>query len=75
MELTLWFKGENGKLEESKKDYWFDEEGLTKLQQDFDEYSQRSGLPGTKKGGWYKCKFNDKDTIVFLKFDEILYIG
>jgi hypothetical protein len=73
MELSFWFKGENGKLE-SRRIYFFEEEGLTKLKEDFHKYSQGPKVSSIK-GGWYKCKYNDKEMIVFLKFDEILYIG
>ncbi len=73
MELTLWFKGENGKLQPART-YFFEKEALDKLRKDFDNYCQNSNS-NLDKGGWYECKHNDKETIVFLKFQEILYIG
>jgi hypothetical protein len=70
MNLVFWVKGENGKLD-SKEINSFEEEELTKLKSDFDKYSQGSD---PIKGGWYKCKHNGKDTILFVNFDEIVFI-
>jgi hypothetical protein len=71
MNLIFWIKGENGKLEH-KGIYFFGEEELTRLKSDFDKYSQGSD---PIKGSSYKCKCQGHDMIVFLKFDEIAFIG
>jgi hypothetical protein len=71
MDLYFYLKGENGKLEDLGM-YTFEEEELEKLKMDFVKYCQDSN---SMKGGWYKCKDTKKDRIVFLKFDEISFIG
>jgi hypothetical protein len=75
MNLYFYFRGENGKLE-SIGPYSFENEVINKLGKDFSDYCQPSpSNVNAKKGGWYNCKADDKDTILFLKFDEIIYIG
>lgn len=75
MNLYFYFRGENGKLE-SKEPYFFENEVLIKLAKDFEEHCKPSNsTTSSKKGGSYKCKSDNIDTMVFLKFDEILYIG
>lgn len=71
MNLVFWIKGENGKLE-YRGIYFFGEEELTRLRSDFEKYCQ-----GTEpiKGNSYECKCQNHDMIVFLKFDEIVFIG
>ena len=75
MDLYFYFRGENGKFE-SRGPYFFESEVLNKLEKDFDDHCQPSTSDANrKKGGWYNCKSDNKDTILFLKFDEIIYIG
>jgi len=75
MDLYFYFRGENGKLE-FREPYSFEGEALNKLGKDFNDHCLPSpSNSNMKKGGWYNCKFDNKDTILFLKFDEIIYIG
>lgn len=72
MDLIFWFKGENGKVEyEGVYSFEEEEEGLTKLKNDFDRYCEGVHFI---KGGSYKCKYDGNDTILLLKFDEIVFI-
>lgn len=77
MELSFGFKGENGKIE-SKGVYNFDAETAEKLKKDFETYLSGIASPrGLIKGGCYPCiKEQSKERIyLFVKFDEIVYIG
>jgi hypothetical protein len=72
-DLYFYFKGENGKSE-VKGPYSFNEEALKQLEADFLLYCTPSGIYGVKKGGFYKCKFDNKDMNLLVKFDEIIYM-
>jgi hypothetical protein len=74
MDLYFYFKGENGNLE-CKGPYSFENEALMVLVRDFAAYCDSSDSTKMKKGGWYKCKYKDNHRILFLKFEEIVYIG
>jgi hypothetical protein len=75
MNLFLYFRGENGKID-TRGPYFFDLEQVNKLGQDFEDYCKPSKSDtNTKKGAWYRCKDNNKDMVLFIKFDEIVYIG
>jgi hypothetical protein len=72
-DLYFYFKGENGKSE-VEGPYSFNDEALKKLQSDFSLYCFPSGIAGVREGGFYKCKFGNRDMNLFVKFDEIIYI-
>jgi hypothetical protein len=72
MDLMLAFKGENGKIEYTRV-YSFDDETLTRLKKDFEEDYCTATVP--RRGGWYECTWDGKPRVVFIKFDEILYMG
>lgn len=71
MNLTFFFKGENGKIEYTGP-YSLDEKTLTRLKEDFQKYCAYSN---PTKGGCYECTFGEESRVLLLKFDEILYIG
>lgn len=73
MNLYVYIRGENGKPVPMPSAYHFEEDELDKLRNDFKNYCKSSG--GVNSGGGsYKCKKSGENTIVFLKFDEIVFI-
>jgi len=76
MNLTMYLKGENGKITPSHS-YEFTEEEAKRLVDDFSAYvSPRAGTP---RGGVYKCSWNPNGTpharFLCLSFNEVAYIG
>lgn len=72
MDLRIGFRGENGKLHHID-DYAIEEAELERLKKDFEEYIGSGTV--NPKGGVYKCTHFEKPSLLFLKFDEIVYIG
>jgi len=70
IDVVLYFKGQDRK--DSSNVYSFEEGVLEQLRTDFKAYCKDST---SMKGGCYECKWNEKPRVVFVKFDEILYIG
>jgi len=76
MDLYFYFKGENGNSAK-KGPYCFNENVLRQLVDDFLLYcnpNRDSKATNLKKGGSYKCKLDNKNIILYLKFDEIIYM-
>lgn len=75
MRLTITMKDENGRLYALPDRYEFDPDELNRLVADFNTYcSDSNGQPG-KRGGVYKCTAGSDEKMLFLKFDQIAYIG
>ena len=80
MILTLYFKGENDKIEPSRQKYVFDEETVKQLVTDFKNYATGTKASNGEPiiGGCYKVKKNsmgDEELYLFLNFEQLAYIG
>ena len=73
MLIDIGFRGQDGKLHELE-DYDLEESEMKRLKQDFQNYVSLKNPPHTK-GGVYECTLGGKPKQLFLKFDEIVYIG
>lgn len=82
--LCFYLRGENGKIE-AQGPYVFNHQQVVDVVNHFmiycnstDAITDAEKKPMHKKrkkrGGCYACKSGDKQVILFLKFDEILYI-
>lgn len=77
IDLLIHFRGENGKIQ-FEGPYTFKEDALRGLIRDFESYCgvpDPKGSTTIKKGGWYRCKNGNQHKMLFLKFEEIVYIG
>lgn len=75
MRLTIAIKDENGKLYNLPDRYEFAPEELNQLVEDFTGYCTQEANGATKRGGVYKCMVSGDEKMLFLKFDEIIYMG
>lgn len=75
MRLTIAVKDEHGKLYNLPDRYEFEPDHLTKLIDDFNTYCSTSTKQVHKRGGVYPCRVGSEKKLVFLKFDELVYIG
>jgi len=79
--LCFYLRGENGKIE-AQGAYLFNPQQVVNVINHFTIYCDSTDAITTeekksmckKRGACYPCKFGDKSVILFLKFDEILYI-
>lgn len=73
MEIVIGIKGENGKLVHLEG-YTMEEAEIIRLK---DEFVNHLAFSSAAKGGVYKCTFGEQATAkwLFLKFEEIVYIG
>ncbi|NJN57588.1 MAG: hypothetical protein HC879_08855 [Leptolyngbyaceae cyanobacterium SL_5_9] len=75
MRLNIAIKDHNGKPYNLPERYEFAPEELDKLAADFSNYCSANGEQPTRKGGAYKCNVGSEEKMLFLKFDELVYIG
>jgi hypothetical protein len=75
MRLNIAVKDQNGKPYSLPDRYEFAPEELDKLAADFSNYCSASGEQPARKGGAYKCTVGNEEKMLFLKFDEVVYIG
>lgn len=76
MLLRIVFKGEQGKLDRGTTSYEFDNQELERLKNDFNDYVRSVESRGTTvRGGAYECRKNGTSSMLFLKFEEIAFIG
>ncbi len=74
MRLTIAVKDESGKVYSLPERYEFAPEDLDQLVADFRSYCC-SDANGAATGGAYHCKIGSEDKMLFLKFNEIVYMG
>jgi hypothetical protein len=75
MRLNIAIKDHNGKPYNLPERYEFTLEELAQLAADFSDYCSANGEQPNRKGGAYKCRVGSEEKMLFLKFDEVVYIG
>lgn len=75
MRLNIAVKDQNGKPYSLPDRYEFSPEELDKLAADFSSYCSANQEQPARKGGAYKCTVGNEEKMLFLKFDEVVYIG